>query len=238
MSFDFDLFLSALFSSEFAAGAGISLVLAVLAQLLAVLLGFLLALVRMSNHPMVRYLSGAYVWFFRAIPTLIILLVIWNALPQVITPLRGEWFTPFIAALIGLSLTEAAYMAEILRSALNSVDSGQALAGRALGMTPAQVMLKVTLPQVIRVALPPTGNEFIGMVKFTSLASVISLTELLATAEARIAQTFRYAEMYSAAVIYYLVIVSILMFVQRHVEIKYRWSRKLPARALRVKVAQ
>ena len=109
-----------------------------------------------------------------------------------------------------------------------SVDDGQALAGRALGMTPSQVMRKVVLPQLIRIAIPPTANEYIGMIKYTSLASVISLQELLTTAQNGVSSTFRYSEYYAAALIYYLVIVSVLMAVQARVEKKYAWISTKP----------
>jgi ABC-type amino acid transport system permease subunit len=164
------------------------------------------------------------VWFFRAIPTLLVLLILWNAGPQVVPSLRQDWYSPFLAAFIGLAIVEAAYMAEILRSALSSVDEGQGLAGRALGLSPARVLRKVVLPQAARVAVPPTGNELIGMIKYTSLASVISLRELLTTAQVQVSVTFRYAEYYAAALVYYLVIVSAIMAVQSRIERRMRWD--------------
>ena len=151
------------------------------------------------------------------------LLIIWNAGPQLFPGLRENWFTPFIAAFVGFAVVEAAYMAEIIRSALLSVDDGQHLAARALGLTPSRVMFKVVLPQATKVALPPTGNEFIAMLKYTSLASVISLRELLTTAQAQVSVTFRYAEYYAAALVYYLVIVSVAMILQTLLERRYRW---------------
>jgi ABC-type amino acid transport system permease subunit len=104
-----------------------------------------------------------------------------------------------------------------------SVDDGQALAARALGMTPTQVMRKVVIPQLTRIAIPPTANEYIGMIKYTSLASVISLQELLTRAGNGVSSTFRYVEYYAAALIYYLVIVSVLMVLQARLEKKYAW---------------
>jgi len=115
-----------------------------------------------------------------------------------------------------------------------SVDEGQSIAGRALGMTPTQVMRKVTLPQLIRIAIPPTANEYIGMIKYTSLASVISLQELLSTAGNGVNKTFRYTEYYAAAGVYYLAIVSVLMFLQSRLERKFAWisiSKKESVRA-------
>ena len=204
-------------------GAMLSVALAVCAMVLASIVGFGVALLRIASNRVATAVGGAYVWFFRAIPTLLVLLLIWNAGPQLLPALRDDWFTPFLAALIGFSVVEAAYMAEILRSALLSVDDGQHLAARALGLPPHKVLFKVVLPQAIKVAIPPSGNELIAMLKYTSLASVISLRELLTTAQSQVSVTFRYAEYYSAALIYYLVIVSALMAVQHAVERRYRW---------------
>lgn len=230
MSFDPNIFLSALLSSAFLKGALLSVGLALAAQHLAIAVGFLLALGRVSRNRTYRSLSGAYIWFFRAIPALLLLLIAWNALPQLFPVLVADWYSPFVAALFGLAIVEAAYMAEIIRSAIISIDSGQELAARALGMTPAQVMRHVMLPQIARVAIPPTGNEFIGMIKYTSLASVISLRELLTTAQVNVSVTFRYAEYYAAALVYYLIIVSILMYVQSRIERRFAWiSRPNPA---------
>jgi polar amino acid transport system permease protein len=226
MQFDSGIFWDALTSSEFRHGAFLTITLALVSQVAATILGFLLALMRTSRGYPLRAAAGVYVWIFRAIPTLLILLMIWNALPQLIPALTEEWFTPFIAGFIGLSVAEAAYMAEIFRSALLSVDPEQRLAAKALGMTPVQSMRKIVLPQVIRIAIPPTGNELITMLKFTSLTSVISLQELLTVAQQQISASFRYAELYAAAAVYYLVIVSILMVLQMQLERRYEWRTR------------
>lgn len=223
MTFDGNIFFTALTSSAFLYGAWLSLALAVVSMICATIIGFVVALGRISKNRTFRAAAGVYVWIFRAIPTLLVLLIIWNAGPQLFPGLRENWFTPFFAAFIGFAVVEAAYMAEIIRSALLSVDDGQHLAARALGLTPWRVMFKVVLPQAIKVALPPTGNEFIAMLKYTSLASVISLRELLTTAQAEVSVTFRYAEYYAAALVYYLVIVSVAMVLQSLVERRYRW---------------
>ena len=226
MEFDVHLFWDTLFSEPYLKGAILSVEVAFFAQLLAVGLGFLVALGRTSRHRWVRSISWLYVWFFRAIPALLVLLIIWNAGPQLVPALRDDWFSPFLAAFIGLGVVEAAYMAEIIRASLLSVDEGQTLAARAIGLPPSGVMRKVVLPQAIRIALPPTGNELIGMIKYTSLASVISLRELLTTASIGVSVTFRYAEYYAAALVYYLVIVSVVMAIQAAVERRFRWISK------------
>ncbi|WP_285114161.1 amino acid ABC transporter permease [Leifsonia sp. fls2-241-R2A-40a] len=226
MGFDPQIFWEQLVNPQYLWGALLSIGVAVVSLVIATVLGFVLALGRTSASRWGTLLSGAYIWFFRAIPALLVLLIMWNALPQLLPFLKADWYSPFIAASVGLGLVEAAFMAEIIRSALNSVDDGQGLAGRALGMTPASVMRKVILPQAIRTALPPTGNEFIGLVKYSSLASVISLQELLTTAQVGVNVTFRYAEYYAVAIIYYLVIVTIITLIQSRIEKRFLWTSR------------
>jgi len=184
----------------------------------------------------VRGFVSGYTWLFRATPTLLQLLFIWDALPQLWKVFAGSWFTPFLAAFVALALNEAAYMAEIIRAGLLSVDPGQELAGRALGMTRRQVLRRVVVPQAVRVVIPPTGNEFITLLKLTSLASVISVHELLTAANELASVRFQFAEVYLAALVYYLVMVSILMVVQARLEKRFTWTSSRRRRRVAVPV--
>jgi His/Glu/Gln/Arg/opine family amino acid ABC transporter permease subunit len=190
----------------------------------AVVIGFFLALGRGSARRWVRSGVFFYNWLFRATPTLLQLLFVWDALPQIWPVFTRSWFTPFLAGWIALSLNEAAYMAEIIRAGLLSVDPGQELAGRALGMTRRQILRRVIVPQAVRIAIPPTGNEFITVLKLTSLASVISVHELLTAANEQASVKFQFAEVYLAALVYYLVIVSVLMALQSRLERQFTWT--------------
>ena len=167
-----------------------------------------------------------YTWVFRATPTLLQLLFVWDALPEIWGVFRKGWFTPFLAAAIALSLNEGAYMAEIVRSGLLSVDPGQELAGRALGMSRRRILRRIVVPQAVRIVIPPMGNEFITLLKLTSLASVISVTELLTAAQNYYSANFSYEEAFAAAALYYLVIVSILMFFQSRLERRFTWNSR------------
>ena len=224
MHFDTHLFWEALTSGTFAKGALLTLGLTVSAHGAATILGFVLALGRGSRLRAVRWAVAVYNWLFRGTPTLLQLLIVWNALPQLIPSLRNPWFTPFLAAFITLSLNEAAYMAEIIRAGLLSVDPGQRLAARALGMTGPRIMRRVVIPQAVRIIIPPTGNEFITLLKLTSLASVISLRELLTVTEQSAAVSFKFAELFTAALVYYLAMTSVLMFVQSRLERRFTWT--------------
>src|SRR3954453_10267087 len=223
-SFDTHTFWEALSSKPYWQGALVAVELTVVSLATACVLGFFLALGRSSRFRVVRGLVFFYNWIFRATPTLLQLLFVWNALPQLWDVFAGSWFKPFLAAYIALSLNEAAYMSEIIRAGLLSVEPGQELAGRALGMTRPRILRRVILPQAIRIIIPPTGNEFITLLKLTSLGFVISLHELLTASQVRGAADFRYAESYAAAVVYYLVIVSILMAIQAQLERRFTWS--------------
>ena len=136
----------------------------------------------------------------------------------------SSWFTPFMAAFVALSLNEGAYMSEIIRAGLLSVDPGQELAGRALGMNRRQILRRVVVPQAVRIAIPPTGNEFITLLKLTSLASIISLHEILTSAQELAVVKFQYPEPLFAALLYYLAIVSALMLLQSRLERRFTWS--------------
>ena len=223
-SFDTHLFWQALSSGPYWRGAFTALELTALSLAAAVVLGFFVALGALSRRRSIRSVAWTYNWLFRATPTLLQLFFFWYARPQIWTGFAGSWFTPFMAAWIALSLNEAAYMSEIIRSGLMSVEPGQELAGRALGMSRRQILRKVVVPQAVRIVIPPTGNEFITLLKLTSLAFVISLHELLTAAQELASATFRYNETLLAALVYYLGIVSVLMVFQGRLEKRFTWS--------------
>jgi polar amino acid transport system permease protein len=225
-SFDTDLFWTALTSGPYWRGALTALELTVVSLATAIVIGFFVALSALSQRRSRRVVAWVYNWLFRATPTLLQLYFVWYALPQLWSAFAGSWFTPFAAAWFALSLNEAAYMSEIIRAGLLSVDPGQELAGRALGMTRRQILRKVIVPQAVRIVIPPTGNEFITLLKLTSLAFVISLHELLTAAQEIAAATFQYPEPLLASLVYYLVIVSILMLIQSRLERRFTWRSR------------
>ena len=225
-SFDTHLFWTALSSGPFWRGALTALELTIVSLAAAIVIGFFVALAALSTRRRTRSLAWVYNWLFRATPTLLQLYFVWYALPQIWDVFAGRWFTPFAAAWLALSLNEAAYMSEIIRAGLMSVDPGQELAGRALGMTRRQILRKVIVPQAVRIVIPPAGNEFITLLKLTSLAFAISLHELLTAAQELASATFQYPEPLLAALLYYLVIVSILMVIQAQLERRFTWTSR------------
>lgn len=224
MDFQFDIFLEALTSKSLRDGAVITVALTIVSFVAGAVIGLVMALLRTSRFRAVRALAWVYIWVFRALPTLVILFIVWYALPQLIPALAGPGFLPFYAAAIGLSVNEGAYAAEIFRGGLLSVDDGQRLAARALGMAPTSVFRRIVAPQVVRVVIPPMANDFITLLKLTSLAYVVSLREIMTNTQTAIASSFRFAEWYSAAALYYLVLVSIFMIGQAWLERRYVWT--------------
>lgn len=224
MDFQTSVFFDALTSQALFRGVQLTISLTIVSFGVGLLIGLGVAILRGSRLRVVRALAWTYVWIFRAVPTLVQLLFVWNALPQLIPALKGPWFSPFLAAAIALSMNEGAYAAEIMRGGLLSIDEGQRLAARALGMSPVSVFRKVITPQLVRVIIPPAANDFITLLKITSLASVISLRELMTNTQTEVASSFRFAEWYAAAAVYYIVLVSIFMVIQAWFERRYVWS--------------
>jgi polar amino acid transport system permease protein len=223
---DVQIFLQALTSKALREGVWVTITLTLASFAAGSVIGLAVALLRSNRFRAVRAVAWTYVWVFRAVPTLVQLVFVWYALPQLFHELRGPGFTPFLAATLALALNEGAYAAEIIRGGLLSIDDGQRLAARALGMPPVSVFRRVVAPQLIRVVTPTMANDFITMLKITSLAYVVSLQELLTNAQSQVSVSFRYAEWYLAAAIYYLVLVSIFMAAQAWFERRYAWTSR------------
>jgi polar amino acid transport system permease protein len=224
VNFDVEIFIVALTSRALREGVVMTIALTVVSFAVGILLGLGVALMRSSRNAVLRSIGWTYIWLFRALPTLILLFLVWYALPQLIPALKGPQFLPFYAAAIALSINEGAYAAEIIRGGLLSIDTGQHVAARALGMQPRSVFRRIVLPQVIRVITPALSNDFITMLKLTSLAYAVSLRELLTMAQIQVSSSFRFAEWYGAAAVYYLILVSAFMLLQAWFERRYVWA--------------
>ncbi|MGE4252732.1 MAG: amino acid ABC transporter permease [Parvibaculaceae bacterium] len=217
MLFDPLIFVEALFSEALLTGALITIVLSVVVQMAALVLCLPVAL-GLSARRRYRWPLKTYLWIFRSTPLVLVLLFVWNGLPQLLPALRSDWFSPFLAAAIAMTLVGIAYNAEIMRAALSSVPKGQAEAAAALGLGRGKAFFLVILPQAFRFALPPLMNEFISLLKSTSLAYTISLRELMTVTQLSISASFRFTEWYAAALVYYLLMVSALTLIQAVVE--------------------
>jgi polar amino acid transport system permease protein len=228
--FEWDVVGDYLFDARIWRGIVTTLELTVIAMVIGVVGGVLMAVMRLSPNPMVKGASGFYIWVFRGTPVLVQLLF-WNFIsavyPEISFGLPGlhldanTLIKPFTAAILALGLNEAAYMAEIVRAGILSVDEGQSEAAQALGMTRTQTMRRIVLPQAMRVIVPPTGNETISMLKTTSLASVIAVTELTYAAQLIYAQNYKTIPLLIVISIWYLVGTTILSVGQYFLERRF-----------------
>ena len=222
------------FSSRVLHGLVVTLELTVIAMAIGIVLGTILAVMRLSPNPLVSAASWVYIWFFRGTPVLVQLLF-WFFIaalypkialgvpfgPQFIHIDANSAITAFTAAILGLGLNEAAYMSEIVRAGILSVDEGQTQAAQSLGMTRMQTMRRIVLPQAMRVIIPPTGNETISMLKTSSLASVITVGELLFAVQQIYDVNYRTIPLLIVASIWYLIVTTVLSIGQYYIERYY-----------------
>ena len=219
------------FSDQVIHGLYATLELTVVAMVIGIVLGVVLAVMRLSPNPLVSGASWMYIWFLRGTPVLV-QIYFWNFFsalfpviglgipfgPTFVHASANSLIVPFVAAILGLGLNEAAYMAEIVRAGIISVDPGQTEAASALGMTRLQTMRRIVLPQAMRVIVPPTGNETISMLKTTSLVSVIAYPELLYSVQTIYNRTFQIIPLLMVAVIWYLAVTTVLTIGQFYIE--------------------
>ena len=230
--FQWDVVWDYMFSSRVLHGLVATLELTVIAMVAGVALGVVLAVMRLSPNRLLGGASWLYVWIFRGTPVLVQLLF-WNFIAALYPTLSlgipfggpvlmhadaNTLITPFAAATLGLALNEAAYMAEIVRAGIISVDAGQSDAAHALGMTRLQTMRHIVLPQAMRVIVPPTGNEAISMLKTTSIVSVIAFTDLLYSVQLIYSANYQQVPLLLVACIWYLAFTSLLSIGQHFLE--------------------
>ncbi|WP_454813049.1 amino acid ABC transporter permease [Paenarthrobacter nitroguajacolicus] len=216
-------------------GLVLTLQLTLFAMLIGLVLGATLALMRMSSNPLISGVSGLYIWFFRGTP-LLVQIIFWFNISllfpkiEIGIPFGGPTFysgntndlvTPVLAGLLALSLNEGAYMAEIVRAGILSVAPGQLEAAQTIGLSRFATTTRIILPQAMRVIIPPTGNQLIGMLKTTSLVSVIAVPELLYSAQLIYSKTYETVPLLVAASIWYLIVSTILSYFQGHIERHY-----------------
>ncbi|GGK67969.1 amino acid ABC transporter permease [Nocardia camponoti] len=248
-AYHWDTYAKYLFDKRITSGALVTIELTVLSMALAVALGTVLAVMRLSPNPVLRTTAWVYLWIFRGTPVYV-QLVFWGLVPSLYrvidvgVPVIGPQFfhidvqhlqAAFLFAVLGLGLNEAAYMAEIVRAGINSVGEGQREASTALGMSWSQTMRRTVLPQAMRVIIPPTGNELIGMLKTTSLVTAIPLsTDLFGRARDIYGVNFQPVPLLLVCATWYLAITSVLMVGQYYLERYYSrgLSRQLTGKQL------
>jgi polar amino acid transport system permease protein len=215
-------------------GLVVTLELTVVSMAIGITLGVLFAVMRLSPNPLVAGASWLYIWFFRGTPVFVQILF-WSNISALYPsfslgipfgPSYGHFsansvITPFVAGMLALGLNEGAYMAEIVRAGIISVDEGQTEAAQALGMSRRQTMRRIVLPQAMRVIIPPTGNETISMLKTTSLVSVIATTELLYSVQLIYSENYRTIPLLIVASLWYLIVTTVLSVGQYYLEWRF-----------------
>jgi polar amino acid transport system permease protein len=220
-------------------GIAVTLELTVMAMAIGIALGTLLAAMKMAPNPVLNWIARAYIWFFRGVPLLVQIFVWFNIalfVPTIhlgaISISTNTIVTTEVAGLLALALHEAANMAEIVRAGILSVEAGQQEASLALGLTRRQAMRRIVLPQAVKVILPPTGNQAIGMLKGSAAVSVIGMHDLLTQAQLTYARNYLVIEMLFVAAIWYLVMTSVASVGQRYLESYFQNDARKPSRPL------
>ncbi|WP_115787106.1 amino acid ABC transporter permease [Arthrobacter silvisoli] len=209
-------------------GVGVTIQLALFAMLISIALAFVIALMIQSNNKVASVIGRGYVWFFRGVPMLVQVLLWFNLavlFPTILGQDTNTLISGFTAGLIALSLAESGYMAEIIRGGIISVPAGQTDAGVSIGLTRNQALARIVLPQSIRVIIPPTGNQFIGMLKATSLVSVIGGSDLLTRVQLIYGQNFKILPLLIVAVLWYLILVTVAGIGQHFLERRFNASQ-------------
>jgi len=217
MTFDWNYFLSLLTDADFWLATWTVCQLSLASWAISIVLGFVLALGKQATRPWLSIPARVYIWLFRSLPLLVLLIFVYN-LPQALPGSSVLLSDPFWAGLIALVLSETAYIAEIHRGGLLSIPKGQREAARALGLRYSGIQWRIIIPQAIRVSLPSLANEYISIVKLSSLVSVISLTEILMVGQRLYSQNFLVMETMAAVAFYYVFIVTVFDFLLKRLE--------------------
>lgn len=231
---EWDVFGRFLFSGRVLDGLWLTIELTVLSMVIGIVLGIIVAVMRLSANPILSTMAWLYAWFFRGTPVLV-QVVFWSFIAALYPVLSlGIPFGPefvyfdsnklipiFVGVVLGFGLNEAAYMSEIVRAGILSVDSGQTEAAEALGMTRTKILRRIVLPQAMRVIIPPTGNETISMLKTTSLATVVAVGDLFTQVQLIYGSNYKQIPLLVVASVWYLVLTSVLSVAQYFIERRY-----------------
>lgn len=220
MSFSFDLIINSI--PLLLTGAAVTIEITALSIALGIVIGLFAGVARISSVKIVRYAAAVYVDFFRGTPLLVQIFIIYFALPVV----TGQRIDPFIAAIAGCGINSGAYVAEIFRAGIESIDKGQMEAGRSLGMSWLQTMGYIIVPQAFRRVIPPLGNEFIALLKDSSLVSVIGFEELTRRGQLIIARTYGALEIWLSVAVIYLIMTLTISRLVAYLEKRWRINDK------------
>ncbi|MBQ3404796.1 MAG: amino acid ABC transporter permease [Oscillospiraceae bacterium] len=212
-------------------GIKMTVLISVISIVLGILIGIFACLLGRSKIGILRFISNAYVWVIRGTPMIVQAFIVYFGMPQLVQMLINPSFriTAFSAGIITLSLNAGAYLSEIFRSGISAVSRGQIEAARSLGLSQGKTMLKVVLPQAVKIAIPSMVNQFIITVKDTSILSVIGLADIVNKAKVYVGSSYQFFATYILVAIYYLIVISILMVISRRIESKLNYEKERKA---------
>ncbi|NLV59140.1 MAG: amino acid ABC transporter permease [Clostridiales bacterium] len=208
-------------------GLQVTVIVSIVSIIFGTIIGFFTSLLSISKSRILRFISGVYIWVIRGTPMIVQAFIVYFGVPQVMQLMDpGFRISADVAGVITLSLNAGAYISEIFRGGINAVDKGQIEAARSLGLSASRTMLKVVLPQAIKISIPSMVNQFIIAVKDTSILSVIGLADLVNKAKVYVGKSYQFFATYILVAVYYLVVISILMAISKRVEKKFQYEGK------------
>ena len=208
-------------------GLQVTVAVSVISILFGTIIGFFTSLLSIAKSRVLRFVAGVYIWVIRGTPMIVQAFIVYFGVPQLVQLLNpGFRISADVAGVITLSLNAGAYLSEIFRGGINAVDQGQVEAARSLGLSSARTMLRVVLPQAIKISIPSMVNQFIIAVKDTSILSVIGLADLVNKAKVYVGKSYQFFATYLLVALYYLVVISILMVISKRVEKKFQYESK------------
>lgn len=204
-----------------------TILISLLSIFIGIVIGFFACIMGMAKNKVLKSISAVYVWIIRGTPMIVQAFIVYFGMPQVMQMMiPGFRIEAFTAGVITLSLNAGAYLSEIFRGGISAVPNGQVEAARSLGLSKSRTMMKVVLPQAIKVAIPSMVNQFIITVKDTSILSVIGLADVVNKAKVYVGKSYAFFETYILVAVYYLIVISLLMVISRYLEKKFNYEHK------------
>lgn len=208
-------------------GIKLTILISLLSLIIGMFIGFISCIMGMSRNWLLKGISAVYVWIIRGTPMLVQAFIIYFGVPQLIQLMNPDFrIKAFTAGVITLSLNAGAYLSEIFRGGISAIPVGQTEAARSLGLSKTRTMIKVVLPQAVKVAIPSMVNQFIITIKDTSILSVIGLAEIVNKAKVYVGKSYQFFASYILVAVYYLIVISILMLISKYLEKKMSYGRK------------
>ena len=211
-------------------GIKLTVIVSVLALSIGIVIGFFTCLMGISNSKILKAISGIYVWIIRGTPMLVQAFIVYFGVPQLVKSFGPSFanfkIDPFTAGLITLSLNAGAYLSEIFRGGISAVSKGQSEAARSLGLSKSRTMIKVVIPQAVKIAIPSMVNQFIITIKDTSILSVIGLADIVNKAKVYVGASYQFFATSMIVAVYYLVVISLLMIISKYLEKNLNYERK------------